>query len=101
MTHWLLKHEGFFVGGSAGLNVCGAVMAARQLGPGHVIVTVLCDDATRYLDKYWTDDGLKAYVVLSMLLISSLIFHSFLSFFLLPSRLGLSPDTLGDDLSFL
>lgn len=60
MCRWLLKHEGFFVGASAGLNVCGAVLAARLLGPGHRVVTVLCDDATRYIDKYWTEEALKS-----------------------------------------
>jgi cysteine synthase A len=59
MSHWLLKHEGFFVGGSSGLNVCGAVMAARKFGRPCTIVTVLCDDAGKYLDKQWTPESLK------------------------------------------
>lgn len=59
MCRFLLKHEGFFVGGSAGLNVCGAVLAARQLGPGHTIVTMLCDDGARYLHKNWSAHALE------------------------------------------
>lgn len=49
MARHLLQHEGLFVGGSAALNCVGAVRAARQLGPGHTVVTVLCDGGHRYL----------------------------------------------------
>ena len=49
MAKHLLAQEGLFVGGSAALNCVGAVRAARQLGPGHMIVTVLCDGGHRYL----------------------------------------------------
>ncbi len=44
----LLKHEGLCVGGSSGVNVAGAVALARELGPGHTIVTILCDYGHRY-----------------------------------------------------
>ena len=47
----LLKHEGLSVGGSAGLNVAAAVRVARDLGPGHTIVTILCDGGARYQSK--------------------------------------------------
>lgn len=47
MVFRLLHEEGIFVGGSAGLNVCGAVELAKKLGPGHTIVTVLCDSGFR------------------------------------------------------
>jgi cysteine synthase A len=47
----LLQHEGLCLGGSSGINVAGAIEMARQMGPGHVIVTVLCDYATRYQSK--------------------------------------------------
>ncbi|KAL1518427.1 hypothetical protein AB1Y20_002719 [Prymnesium parvum] len=49
MARHLLEHEGLFVGGSAAMNCAGAVKVAHQLGPGHVIVTVLCDSGQRYL----------------------------------------------------
>eukprot|EP00013_Stygamoeba_regulata_P004576 CAMPEP_0177639200 /NCGR_PEP_ID=MMETSP0447-20121125/5895_1 /TAXON_ID=0 /ORGANISM="Stygamoeba regulata, Strain BSH-02190019" /LENGTH=333 /DNA_ID=CAMNT_0019141213 /DNA_START=45 /DNA_END=1043 /DNA_ORIENTATION=+ len=51
MCNYVLKHEGFFIGGSAGLNVVGAVLAARRLGPGHTIVTFLCDSGNNYVSK--------------------------------------------------
>ena len=47
----LLKEEGLCVGGSAGVNVAGAIRLARDLGPGHTIVTLLCDSGTRYQSK--------------------------------------------------
>ncbi len=47
----LLREEGLCVGGSSGINVAGAVRLARELGPGHTIVTVLCDSGTRYQSK--------------------------------------------------
>ena len=49
MAKHLLDEEGLFVGGSAALNCVGAVRTARHLGPGHTIVTVLCDGGQRYL----------------------------------------------------
>ena len=47
-TFRLLHEEGFFVGSSSGLNVAAAVEAAKELGPGHTIVTCLCDSGQRY-----------------------------------------------------
>jgi cysteine synthase A len=47
----LLKHEGLCVGGSSGINVAGAIRLARDLGPGHTIVTILADYGTRYASK--------------------------------------------------
>jgi cysteine synthase len=47
----LLQHEGLCVGGSAAMNVAGAIRLARQLGPGKTIVTILCDYGTRYQSK--------------------------------------------------
>jgi cysteine synthase A len=47
----LLQHEGLCLGGSSGINVGGAIRLARDLGPGHVIVTILCDFGTRYQSK--------------------------------------------------
>lgn len=47
----LLKHEGLCLGGSSALNIAGAVRLARELGPGHTIVTILCDYGTRYQSK--------------------------------------------------
>jgi cysteine synthase A len=47
----LVEHEGLVLGGSSAINIAGAVRLARDLGPGHTIVTVLCDYGTRYQSK--------------------------------------------------
>ncbi len=47
----LLKEEGLVLGGSSGINVVGAIKLAQTLGPGHTVVTILCDSGTRYLSK--------------------------------------------------
>jgi len=47
----LLQYEGLCLGGSSGLNIAGAVRLARELGPGHTIVTILCDYGNRYQSK--------------------------------------------------
>jgi cysteine synthase A len=49
----LLQEEGLCVGGSSGVNVAGAIRLARELGPGHTIVTLLCDYGTRYQSKLY------------------------------------------------
>jgi cysteine synthase A len=56
----LLEHEGLCLGGSSGINVAGAIRLARQLGPGHTIVTVLCDYGTRYQSKLFNPDFLRS-----------------------------------------
>ena len=52
MAHYLLRNDGLFVGSSAAMNCVGTVKAARMLGPGHTIVTVLCDGGQRHLSKF-------------------------------------------------
>jgi len=47
----LLEHEGLCLGGSSGINIAGAIRLAKQLGPGHTIVTILCDSGNRYQSK--------------------------------------------------
>ncbi|SIS69933.1 cysteine synthase A [Phaeovulum vinaykumarii] len=56
----LLAHEGLCLGGSSGVNVAGAMRMAREMGPGHTIVTVLCDSGTRYQSKLFNPAFLKA-----------------------------------------
>ncbi|MGA2127168.1 MAG: cysteine synthase A [Xanthobacteraceae bacterium] len=56
----LLAHEGLCLGGSSGINVAGAIRLARELGPGHVIVTVLCDYGTRYQSKLFNPQFLRS-----------------------------------------
>jgi cysteine synthase A len=54
----LLKQEGISVGGSSGINIGGAVALAKELGPGHTIVTVLCDSGSRYQSKLFNPEYL-------------------------------------------
>jgi cysteine synthase A len=56
----LLEHEGLCLGGSSGINVAGAVRLAKEMGPGHTIVTVLCDYGTRYQSKLFDPTFLRA-----------------------------------------
>ena len=55
----LLKTEGLCLGASSGVNVAGAVRMAKAMGPGHTIVTILCDYGTRYQSKLWNPAFLK------------------------------------------
>lgn len=54
----LLKDEGISVGGSSGINIAGAVALAKELGPGHTIVTILCDSGSRYRSKLFNPEYL-------------------------------------------
>jgi cysteine synthase len=56
----LLEHEGLCMGGSTGVNVAGATKLAKQLGPGHTIVTILCDFGTRYASKIFNPEFLRS-----------------------------------------
>ncbi len=56
----LLIHEGLSVGGSAGINVAAAIRVARAMGPGHTIVTILCDGGSRYQSKLFNPEFLRA-----------------------------------------
>ena len=55
----LQSEEGLAIGGSAGINVAGAMRVAEVLGPGHTIVTVLCDRAERYAGKLYNTQFLR------------------------------------------
>ncbi len=55
----LVQHEGLCLGGSSGINIAGAIKLARELGPGHTIVTVLCDHGSRYQSKLFNPEFLK------------------------------------------
>jgi cysteine synthase A len=59
-TFDLLRHEGLCLGSSSGINVAGAVRLARDLGPGHTIVTVLCDSGMRYQSRLFNPAFLRA-----------------------------------------
>ncbi|MFG1429559.1 cysteine synthase A [Xanthobacter sp. V2C-8] len=56
----LLEHEGLCVGGSSGVNVAGAIRLAKEMGPGHTIVTILADYGTRYQSKLFNPEFLRS-----------------------------------------
>jgi cysteine synthase A len=56
----LLEHEGLCLGGSSGINVAGAIRLAKELGPGHTVVTVLADYGTRYQSKLFNPEFLRS-----------------------------------------
>jgi cysteine synthase A len=59
MVYHLLRKEGLFLGSSTGINVAAAVQLAKQLGPGHTIVTVLCDGGARYQSRLFNPNWLR------------------------------------------
>jgi len=59
VTFDLLEHDGLLLGPSSGVNVAGAIRMARDLGPGHTIVTILCDWGTRYTSKLYNPSFLQ------------------------------------------
>jgi cysteine synthase A len=59
MAHWLLREEGLFVGGSAGLNVAAAARYARTLPAGSTVVTILCDGGDRYRSRLYDETWLR------------------------------------------
>lgn len=56
----LLEEEGLCLGGSSGINVAGAIRLAKEMGPGHTIVTILCDYGTRYQSKLFNPEFLRS-----------------------------------------
>jgi cysteine synthase A len=56
----LLEEEGLCLGGSSGINVAGAIRLAKEMGPGHTIVTILCDYGTRYQSKLFNAEFLRS-----------------------------------------
>jgi cysteine synthase A len=60
VVYQLLRQDGLFMGGSVGINVAAAVAVAKKLGPGHTIVTVLCDGGARYQSRLYNPDWLAS-----------------------------------------
>ncbi|RVT99355.1 cysteine synthase A [Rhodovarius crocodyli] len=56
----LTQHEGICIGGSAGINVAAAIKVAKRLGPGHRVVTILCDGGARYQSKLFNPEFLRS-----------------------------------------
>ena len=59
MSQYLLRNEGLFCGSSSAMNCVGVVKLARKLGPGHTIVTILCDSGQRSLSKLYNAEFLE------------------------------------------
>lgn len=59
-VYQMLYEDGLFMGGSVGINVAAAVQLAKQMGPGHTIVTVLCDSGARYQSRIFNKEWLVA-----------------------------------------
>ncbi|EZF29541.1 hypothetical protein H101_06789 [Trichophyton interdigitale H6] len=57
MARWLVEKDGIFIGSSSAVNCFAAVKTALKLGPGHKVVTILCDSGTRHLSKFWAEAG--------------------------------------------
>ncbi|MBD1841566.1 cysteine synthase A [Coleofasciculus sp. FACHB-64] len=60
VVYRLLREEGLFLGGSTGINVGAAVELAKQMGPGHTIVTILCDSGARYQSRLFNREWLES-----------------------------------------
>ena len=60
VVYQLLRQDGLFMGGSVGINVAAAVKLAKEMGPGHTIVTVLCDGGARYQSRLYNPEWLAA-----------------------------------------
>ena len=58
MVYRMLRQDGWFFGSSTGINLAAAVEIARQMGPGHTIVTMLCDDGSKYRSRLFNPDYL-------------------------------------------
>ncbi len=56
----LLQHEGLVLGSSSGINVAAAIRLAKKMGPGHTIVTILCDGGARYASKLFNPEFLRS-----------------------------------------
>ena len=58
MVYRMLREDGWFFGSSTGINLCAAVKLAEKLGPGHKIVTMLCDDGSKYMSRLFNPEFL-------------------------------------------
>ena len=58
MAHWLLHNDGLFVSSSTALNMVASLRVARRLGPGHTVVTIMCETGQRHFPRFWNPDYL-------------------------------------------
>lgn len=57
MARWLVEQDGIFIGSSSAVNCVAALQTALKIGPGHRVVTILCDSGARHLSKFWAQIG--------------------------------------------
>ncbi len=62
-AHWLLTHEGLYVGSSSALNIAAACHVANNLGPGHNVVTIICDNGQRHMSRFWNPEYVGNYML--------------------------------------
>lgn len=55
MAKWLVENDGLFIGSSSAVHCVGAYRCAKALGPGHTVVTIICDSGARHLSKFWKE----------------------------------------------
>jgi len=60
LVYDMIRNEGLCLGGSSGINVAAAMRMARELGPGHTIVTILCDSGLRYKGRLFNPEFLRS-----------------------------------------
>lgn len=60
-AHWLLLNEGLLLGSSTSLNIAAAIRASQLLPENSNIVTIICDQGSRHLSRFWNEDYLKTY----------------------------------------
>ena len=60
LVYEMIEKEGLVLGGSSGINLAGAMRLARELGPGHTIVTILCDSGLRYQERLFNREFLES-----------------------------------------
>ncbi len=58
LVYRILREEGWFLGSSSGINICGAIEVAKKLGPGHTVVTMLCDTGNKYQSRLFNPEWL-------------------------------------------
>jgi cysteine synthase A len=56
MSRYVMQKDGIFIGSSSAVNLVATVKTALSMGPGHRLVTLLCDGGHRHLTKFWNDD---------------------------------------------
>ena len=65
MSRWLCVRDGMFIGSSSAVNLVSALVCARELGEGKMVVTIACDAGLRHMSKFWNDEVIARVTTLS------------------------------------